>query len=164
MPKITFKAGDEYALKLSRLAGKSDGVAKRAIYKGAEIVTDAIKQNLENIPTEKARWLQPGEQFDGLTENQKKALANGFGLTKMEQDESGNWNTKAGFEGYVNSRPTKNYPKGLPIPMLARALERGTSVRRKHPFNRPAVAASKKAAEEAMNRSINEDIEKIMKK
>lgn len=164
MPKITFKAGDEYALRLSRLAEKSDGVIKRAIFKGAEVVSDAIKQNLEKIPTEKARWLQPGEKYDGITASQKKALAEGFGLTKMEQDDNGNWNTKAGFEGYATNTPTKKYPKGTPIPMLARALESGTSVRQKHPFVRPAVTATRKAAVEAMERSIDEDIKKIMKK
>ena len=48
--------------------------------------------------------------------------------------------------------------------MLARAIEGGSSVRRKYPFVRNAVNASKAAAVRAMEQSIDEDIKNIMKK
>ena len=40
MARMTFKAGDDYALKLSKLATNSDEIAIKAIYAAAEIVAD----------------------------------------------------------------------------------------------------------------------------
>ena len=163
MPTITFKAGDEYALKLSKLSQYADGIAKRAIFKGGEVVGDAIRQSIESMPEEPFRRLKEGESFGGTPKSHKLALLRGFGMTPMERDKNGDWNTKAGFAGYTEY-PSKTYPNGLPVPMLARAIEGGSSVRRKYPFVRNAVNASKAAAVRAMEQSIDEDIKNIMKK
>ena len=161
MARMTFKASDEYALKLSRLATESDEVARKAVYAGAKIVADKIKSNLEAVPTEKFRYLRGGDQFNGLTKVQKADLLASFGITPITRDEDGYWTAKIGFDGYA-SMPTKEYPQGIPNQLLARAVESGSSVRRKHPFVRPAVNATKKAVVEKMNSVINEEVEKIM--
>lgn len=46
--------------------------------------------------------------------------------------------------------------------MIARAVESGTSLRKKHPFVRPAVKSSRKAAEQAMIETADKEIKKIM--
>ncbi|HHY28089.1 MAG TPA: hypothetical protein GX523_15340 [Desulfitobacterium dehalogenans] len=162
MARMTFKAGDEYALKLSRLATNQSEIAKKAIYAGAKIVADEIKSNLDAIPEEKFRYLRDGDQFSGITQEQKRDLLDSFGITPITTDEKGNWNAKIGFDGY-GSKSTKKYHRGLPNQLLARAIESGSSVRRKVPFVRPAVTAKKKAAQAEMGRVVDEEIKKLMK-
>lgn len=140
MPKITFKAGEEYSLKLSRLAGASDGIAKKAIYEGAKVAATAIKNQLRKVVSDQAT----GDLEDSL------------GISPMKQEETGDWNAKIGFDGYDR--------KGVPNVLKARVLESGTSTRQKHPFVRPAVNASKAQAVKAMEESIDKSIETLMKK
>lgn len=163
MAKISLKGSEEYSILLQKLDEKADGVIKRAIYRGADQVIDAIKAEIDKLPVEDSRFLEEGEQYDVLTKTQKEALKKAFGTSHME-NEKGEWNTKIGVEGYVNKRPTKRYPKGLPIPMLARSIESGTSVRKKYPFVRNAVNAIRKRAVATMGESVDEDCKKIMKK
>jgi len=158
---MTFKAGEEYAIKLSKLATGQEEIAKKAIYAAAAIVADRIKANLNALPEEKFRYLRDGEKFVGVPERQKKDLIDSFGITPITTDSKGNWNAKIGFDGY-GSIPTKKYPNGLPNQLLARAIESGSSVRRKKPFVRPAVNATKKQAQAKMAEIIDKEIEKIM--
>lgn len=162
MARMTFKAGDDYALKLSKLATGSDEIAKKAIYEAAGIVADAIKANLEALPTEEFRYLRDDDKFSGLPKSQKQDLVESFGITPIKQDGNWDWSAKIGFDGY-GSIPTKAYPKGLPNQMLARAVESGSSVREKHAFVRPAVNSTKKAAKAKMEQVIDEEIKKIIK-
>lgn len=162
MARMTFKAGEEYELKLSRLAAGDEEIAKKALFAAGEIVADKVRENLEALPEENFRKLREGESFDGLPAEQKQDLVDSFGVTPIQRDEDGIWSVKIGFDGYGRS-PTKAYPKGLPNQLLARAVESGSSVRQKHPFVRPAVNATKKAAVEVMQRVIDEETEKIMK-
>ena len=133
MARMTFKAGDEYAIKLSKLAAGSDAIAKKAIYQGAKIVADKIKANI------------PKDTGD---------LAESFGITKIDVDSDGDWNAKLGFDGYDRD--------GVPNQLKARAIESGTSKLPKKPFVRPAVSATKKQAQDAMGRVIEEETKKIM--
>ena len=164
MAKITFKAEQDYALFLGKLEALAyrDDTLERAVYAGSSIVADAIRANLESLPTEPYRFLQDGETFDGVPEGQKRDLIGSFGLTPISRDKNGFINTKAGFEGY-GSYPTNAYPNGVPNPLLARAVESGSSVRKKHPFVRPAVNATRKQAVEAMQEVIDAKIKKLMK-
>lgn len=137
MARMTFKAGDEFALKLSQLSIDSDRVAKQAIYAGAKIVADEIKRSLEGV-------LSPEATGD---------LADSFGITPIRQDRDGNWNAKLGFDGYDRD--------GVPNQLKARALESGTSKQPKRPFVRPAVNKTRKKAQAEMARVIDEEINKI---
>lgn len=141
MARMTFKAGEEYALKLSALASGSEQAAKKAVYQAAGIVADKIRANLEAN-------LAGSDQSTG-------ALADSLGITPVTMDRDGVWNAKIGFDGYD--------AKGVPNQLKARVMESGTSKIRKRPFVRPAVNATKKAAVEAMQRVIDEETEKIMK-
>ena len=160
MAKLTFKGSDEYALKLSQLAGRSDEVAKMAVYSGAKIVADKIKANLDAMPTEQFRFLRGGDKFTGLTKDQKEDLLESFGITSITRDGEGYITAKIGFDGYGRMK-TRKYPNGLPNPLLARAVESGSSVRKKHPFVRPAVDATRKAVIEKMDAVIEEEIRKL---
>jgi len=159
---ITFKKGEDYALKLSRLAAGSDEIAKKAIYEGAGIIADEVRKGLESVPVDKFRFLKDGEQMHVLSKEQKDDLLGALGVTPIRIEASGDINAKIGFDGY-GSKPTKAYPKGVPNQLLARAVESGSSVRTKHPFVRPAVNAMKIKAKAEMEKIIDREIEKIMK-
>jgi HK97 gp10 family phage protein len=156
---MTFKAGDEYALKLSKLADSSDEIAKKAIYSAAEIVADEIKQNLVGNLRDPAYaglgnyGKSKAGAWGGKSSKPTGDLEESFGITPISQDEDGNWNVKIGFDGYDR--------KGVPNQLKARAMESGTSTLRKRPFVRPAVNATKKKAVEAMNEIIEEECKKI---
>ena len=141
MARMTFKARDDYALKLSALGAGSVDVAKKAIYQAAEIVTDKIRENLEAN-------LSGSVQSTG-------ALAASLGITPIRTDKNGIINAKIGFDGYDG--------KGVPNQLKARVMESGSSRVQKRPFVRPAVNATKKTAVEAMQKVINEEAEKIMR-
>lgn len=161
MAKITLKSGDEFAKRLMSVSKDIDRIIKEAVYDGADIVADAIKTEIKALPDDEYRKLKPGEMFHGVTDEQRQAISDGFGLSKMEKDGSG-WNTKAGFAGYVPNSKTRKYQKGLPVPLLVRSIESGSSVRIKIPFIRRAVTASQRKAKEKMKQVVENKIKEKM--
>lgn len=139
---------DQYVERLANLEFTAHDTLGRAIYKGADIVADAIRSNIEALPK------------SVCSEKQKQGLLDGLGIARMREDD-GTYNVKIGFDGY-NSHVTKKYPKGHANSMIARAIESGTSFSAKHPFVAPAVRATKDAAEKAMADEINKELTKQM--
>lgn len=160
MAKMEIRGFDELELQLSELA--SPELAKEVVIAGAQPVADQIRKNLEALPEDKFRRLKDGEVFTGVPKQQKKDLLDGLGITPPDVDFNGNTNVKIGFDGY-GEIPTKKYPKGVPNQLLARAVESGSSVRKKTPFVRKAVNKAKKLAEAEMQKKLDEKIEIIMK-
>ena len=141
MARLRFKGLKEYELQLSRLQRGADEIAGKAIYAGAEIIADAIKQGIQGLPSK--------------TGTTKQGLLDGFGIAPL-QDDSGYLNVKIGFDGYN--------AKGVPNALMARVYESGTSKVPQHPFVRPAINASRKRAEAKMAEVLDEEINKIMDK
>lgn len=162
MAKITFKKGDKYLLKLSRLEHEMiKEVCGPAIYDAAGLVADSIMEELKKIPTDE-KFGTPENPTIGPHKAQKKALEKVFGITKMEKTADGFLNVKIGFDGY-NDTKTKRWPKGQPNQMIARAVESGTSFMRKNPFVKTGVAKARKKAMAIMKKKVQEGVEKIMK-
>lgn len=138
LARMTIMAGEEYALKLSRLAEASEETAKKAVYAGAGVVADEIRTKLGGV----------------LSKDATGALQASLGITPIDRDSDGVWNAKIGFDGYDK--------KGVPNQLKARAMESGTSTQPKHPFVRPAVNASRQKAEAEMARVVDEEIKKQM--
>ncbi len=161
MARMTFMAGDDYAVKLSRLGMSTGQTAKKALDAAAAIVTDKVRENIKALPEERFRYLRHGDTFEGVTKTGKQDLLDSLGFTPVAVDKKGNTNIKVGFDGY-GKFPSKKYPKGLPNQLLARSIESGSSVRKKIPFVRKAVRATKQAALQAMEKVIDEETKKIM--
>ena len=161
MATIQFKKGDEYLAKLSKLEVLTrTEVIGSAIYAAADIMTDAIRAELEKVPTDES-WGSPDNPTQGPKAIQKKGLAESLGIASMRND-AGFLNVKIGFDGYNQVR-TKEWPKGQPNQMVARSIESGTSWMKKNPFARRAVRKTKKEAMEIMKQSVDQSIETIMK-
>lgn len=160
MAKVTLKKGGEDIAKLLMNVSRAGTAAgKVATYEGAKVIADAIRASAEALPDEKHRYLQDGDAYNVVSETDKKDLLNSLGIAEIKKDEDG-VRTVVGFAGY-GSHPTRKYPKGLPMPLLARAIESGSSVRSAHPFVRPAVNAKRKAARTAMAKAGNEFLKQI---
>lgn len=150
MARITVGDGiDQYIERLSNLEFDAADTIGTAIYKGAGIVADEVNRQIRGLPE------------TACTSKEKAALIDGLGISK-ERNDNGYINVKIGFDGY-DSIKTKAYPKGHPISMIARSIEKGTSFRRAVPFVSRAVRASKDEAERAMAEEINKALEKSMR-
>ena len=164
MAKITFSGLADYELQISRLSQGAEQICGRAIYAGAEVVTDAIRANIQRLDAkpDRAGLIAYAEKSPPpLTETAKKGLLDGLGIAPM-QESNGYYNVKVGFDGYNDLR-TEKFPKGQPNVMIARSLESGSSIAPKRPFVRPAVNASRKQAEAKMAEVLDAEIKKIMK-
>lgn len=160
MAKVIWKDNEILINQIKKLGDNAEPIFKKAVYVGTGIVAKKIRENLDALPTEKFRKLQKGEQFDGVPENQKKDMIEGYGITKITKDKDGYIGAKIGFTGYGKT-PTKKYPKGLPNALVARSIESGSSVRKKHRFVAPAVNATKAKALKAMEQVVEDEIKKI---
>lgn len=143
MAKIQVKLGDEYLAKINKLSLVTrDQVCGRAVYAGAAVAADAVRDEIKSLPTDN-RFVKGGDKLTGPGERQKQGLLDSLGVTPMSDDGRGFLNVKIGFDGY-NKIKTKRWPKGQPNQMVARAVERGTSFMMQNPFMKRAVSKFKK--------------------
>lgn len=153
------KGIDGYIKALGVNLDEIHGTCGRAVFDGAKIVADTIKSNIDRLPVLKSEWYSAENQTSGVTARQKQGLQDGFGIAPMVNDD-GYYNVKVGFHGY-NSQKTWRYPEGQPNAMIARAVEGGTSFRRKHPFVAPAIRKSRAKAERAIQERIERRLKEI---
>ena len=162
MATIQFKKMDEYLFKISKLEAELKGqVLGEAIYGAAGIVTDEIRQTLEQVPTDEG-FGTSSAPTRGPRKKQVEGLMDSLGIASLQDDGTGYLNVKIGFDGY-NDIKTKRWPNGQPNQMVARSVESGTTWMQKHDFVRRAVASSRKRAIEFMKKTVDKSIEKIMK-
>lgn len=155
MAKWTVGKGiDKYIQDLQNLEFGSEEMAKRAVYEGAKIVTDAIRTSIQALPV--------GPPREGkVTQAQKAGLLEGLGIAGFRKD--GTFiNVKVGMDGY-NSVKSKKFPNGQPNALIARSLESGSSFAPKRPFIGPSVNRTKGAAERAIAEKLDDEIKKVMK-
>lgn len=156
MATIKFTGIDEYFGKLNRLGDKATGVCKRALYDGAAVLADAVRAEVEALPTTDRNG-DPQQ----ILEYEKQGLLEGMGIAKM-RDDDGKISTRIDFDGYNRLR-SKSHPKGHPNSMIARAINSGTSKRPKNPFMARAVRKAREKAQAAMASRLDSDINNIMK-
>lgn len=159
----TFQFGgiDNYIKQLNKLQQSTkDGVVGKTVYAGAAVVADSVRHAIQALPVGDGR-ARDGGLVDTVTLPQKSGLLDGFGISRLK-DDNGFVNVKIGFDGY-NSTRTENYPRGQPNALIARAVNSGTTFRKKTKFVDKAVNSAKKAAEAAMDAACSREIEKIMK-
>lgn len=166
MAKIDFKGIWEYSKVLETLDNESERIIQSAVYKGAALVADEIKQGIKSLPIEEGNNGLPPlgtaeHKLTGVSRKQKGDLLDSFGLAPIQND-GGYIQTKAGVDGY-GSIPTKKYPQGVPNVMLMRSIESGTTFRQKNPIFRKATNRARKRAEQAMSKEIDEQLEQRFK-
>lgn len=145
---------DEVVAQLNELADAASGVLGYALYDGAAVLAAAYVSAIHGLPEGTPKDNSPtGHPFTGLTPALKAELAEGVGIAKFDETADGR-STAVSIDGYSAST-------GQPLPMIARSLESGSSVRKKNPFVRRAVNAAKGACEEAIVAAAEEKIKQI---
>jgi hypothetical protein len=159
MARFRFSGLKEYELKLSSLQAGTKEIAGKAIYAGAKVVADAVKESINELPI-RTGYGTTKTPLRGVTEKQKEGLKESFGITEMKL-EDGYYNVKLGFDG-CNSVKTRQYPQGQPNQLVARGAESGTSWLQKTPFVGPAVNRSRQEAENKMKEILDKEIKERM--
>lgn len=165
--KIEVRGLDETIRKLEKTEKDVVPIFKEAVFRGMRPVANQLKSNLQNLPVEKTvrnglpRIARAAAKLRGLTIEQKRDLISSMGIAPIKND-SGNVNTKVGFDGY-GSVETSRYPQGIPNQLLARSIESGTYFRDKTPVVRPAVNSQRANARAEMETTIRSKIGKEFK-
>lgn len=155
MAKIEFTGLEAYERMLEQLSSDIASVEKMAVYDGAKVAADGIRSTIES-------WSVKRKAGDGMTKKERDALLSGLGISEMQQND-GNHDVKIGFNGYDTSIKTKTHPRGVPIPLTARSLIKGTSWRVKDNFMSKAVSKIRKKTESAIESRLEDEIKKRTK-
>ena len=154
MAKISFHGCDKFGSVLGYWETRmlDDNALKRVVRRGAAVIADALRVAINQLPTR-----EKGDgSSTGITKKEREHLVKHFGVTPIRRDRDGFLHAKIGWDGYVG-RPQKGFPRGFPVPMMARAIESGTSWRDKIPFVRNAVKKYKPLAVEEMQKALDEE-------
>lgn len=151
----------EFSTKLATLGQLSqiNRVFKVALFDGAAVVADTLRQEIESLPTGREYGTQDHPSATILPA-QKRGLQDGMGIAEMKNNGEG-WDTMVGFTGY-NSVKTSYFPSGQPNAMIAASVEGGTSTRQRNAFITRALRKSREKANAAMAASADGQINQIM--
>jgi len=141
--KGIFRLPEEFLLKISRLAEKTDVIVPKVLKTGAKVVEKKLKSNLVSAV---------GKNTKQKSESTGQ-LADALGISPAMQDKNGNYNIKVGF--------SENRSDGKSNAMLANVLEYGKSGQPPRPFLKPAKSASRNDCIEAMKASLDKEFEEV---
>ena len=158
---MTFTGVDGTMARLNALQQSlKDQVIGKMVYDGADIVADAVREEIQKRPTsqhEGKPWFgTPSHLARGPSEEQKKGLLDSLGVSHMRND-NGFLNVSIGFDGY-NQVKSKRWPSGEPNQLVARAVARGTSFMEANPFFKAAVNKTRSKAKSTMKKTAEKEI------
>lgn len=162
MARVKTKDLSEYTRQLMALGGiaECNRVCKVALFDGAAVLADAVKEEIEALPVDNKAHGSPDHPINTVTSVEKAGLRWGFGIAPMRRDDVG-WTTSAGFDGY-NLAHTEKFPNGQPNAMIAASVENGTSWRTPNHFITRALRKAREKAQAAMAASADSTIKSIM--
>jgi HK97 gp10 family phage protein len=143
MARSSYKMPEDFLMKVSTLAERTDEIIPKVLEVGGEVVKAKVKSNLQtSIGSDtKLPSRSTGELVDAL------------GVSPAGIDRKGNYDVKVGFD-----EPRAD---GESNAKIANILEYGKSGQPAKPFLKPAKTASRNACIEAMKRKLDEEISKI---
>ena len=143
MAKVDFKMPEEFLLKVSRLADKTDEIIPKVLKAGAEVVYDKVKRNLSAV-------VGKNTKFKSRSTGE---LESALGISPAKLDRDGNFNVHIGF-----AEPRSD---GGSNAKIANVLEYGKHGQPPKPFLKPAKRSSRGACIEAMRKKLESEIEKL---
>lgn len=143
MARCSFKMPEDFLLKISTLADKTDEIIPIVLKEGGEVVAEKVKQNLQAV-------IGKDTKYDSRSTGE---LIEALGVTPAGIDKNGNHNVKVGFD-----EPRKD---GESNAKIANIIEYGKSGQPAKPFLKPAKSSSKKTCIETMKRKLDEEISKL---
>lgn len=181
---IKIQGTEETENALTLLGTAALGVAACGVYEGAGVVADQIGHGVQGISTAPFKWAKPGEKRLPSPEEKAALMGAAYGIATFRKNGT-EVQTIVGFQsaGYVsvgwnhmaNSSRTKYKMQNgkvkhtskvqgkavrmKPIPVIANAINSGTSFMQKQPFFRKAMSSSKGGAEAAIEGYIKAQME-----
>ena len=142
MAKATYKLPEEFLLKVSKLADKTDEIVPRVLQAGGEVVEKKVRSNLQAVIG------------SGIKEESRSTgeLERSLGLSPAKQKRDGSgWDVKVGF-----AEPRSDGGNNAKI---ANILEYGKHGQAPKPFLKPAKSSSKSAAVSAMKAKFESEVD-----
>lgn len=149
---------EELLRKMEQMGEKGEAAASVALYEGARVTADALSAAVQGIEAKRVKYpAPPGKKRMPSTE--EKAVLEGAkhgvakfrkGITKVDTS-----------VGYQNSGYGQINGKTVPVPLIANAINSGTSFMKKQPFIRKAISQSKGAAQAAIENKLREELDKL---
>lgn len=143
MAKMSYEMPDDFIRKLSLLQSGYDDVVGEVLKEGVKPLYDQAKSNLEKVIGA------------GTKEKSKSSgdLVKSLRTTKPYLDGKEDWQIKVGCTGYDR--------KGVANPLKAAVLEHGSSKQTAKPWVRPAAREAKSACIDAMQKALDEEVQKL---
>ena len=151
MAKATYKLPEDFLLKVSRLADKTDEIVPRVLQAGGEVVEKKVRSNLQAV-------IGSGTKEESRSTGE---LVGALGVSPAMLDRDGNFNVKVGFDEprrQQNAAVRKRSYKERTNAMIANVLEYGKHGQPAKPFLKPAKSASKNACIEAMKAKLESEM------
>ena len=158
MPYTMKSEGFEQISKmLNSLGENAQKVASKGLYDGAGVMAAEIKEGAGKINTAPFHYAvfvtrEPSPE-------EKEIVQKGMGIAKFKKN-GADVNTSV---GYGNAGYATLAGKQKPIPLIANAINSGTSFMKKQPFFRRAVVQGTAKAEEAIVAKIEAEIDALTK-
>lgn len=152
--KFRFKGLNEYVRKLEKVADLATEKIhlEKAVTEGASVVADETRKALDGLPVDNRPYVEG--MRDGILQVQKTALIKSFGITETHESRN-----KIDRKTGVNKGTNK---LGQPNVTIARRLENGTSYMKKNKVFSRSSTKARSACLDAMEKSINDSIRKII--
>ncbi|KGP74999.1 HK97 gp10 family phage protein [Desulfosporosinus sp. Tol-M] len=143
MAKVEIKMPEEFLLKLSRLADRTDEIIPKVLEAGGDIVLSKVKNNLSSVVG------------NGTKEESRSTgeLESSLGLSPAKQNRNGDWDVKVGF-----AEPRSDGDSNAKI---ANILEYGRHGQPPKPFLKPAKTQSKTACVNAMKVKFEQEVDGV---
>ena len=151
MAKATYKLPEDFLIKVSRLADKTDEIVPRVLQAGGEVVEKKVRSNLQAV-------IGSGTKEESRSTGE---LVGALGVSPAMLDRDGNFNVKVGFDEprrQQNAAVRKRSYKERTNAMIANVLEYGKHGQPAKPFLKPAKSASKNACIEAMKAKLESEM------
>lgn len=143
MAKAMMKLPEDFLMKVSRLAERTDEILPHVLQAGGEVVEAKVKSNLQAI-------IGNGTKEESRSTGQ---LVGSLGISPAKQDKDGNFNVKVGFADERSD--------GRSNAMIAGVLEYGKHGQPAKPFLKPAKSASKSECIAAMKAKLESEVDSI---
>ena len=144
--------------KMDKIGEKGRDCASLALYEGARVTADAVGGAVQGIAVKRFKYpAPPGKKRMPSPEEKAVLMAAKHGVAKFRKGVT-SINTSV---GYQNSGYGQINGKTVPVPLIANAINSGTSFMKKQPFIRKAFSQSKGAAQAAIENKLSEELEKL---
>lgn len=155
MAKMTVNFPDELQSKITKLGRNTDEITAKMLQAGAEVVLPKVEEGLNTAIG--------NTQFESRSTGE---LEGSLGVSSVLIDKNGNANIKIGFreprKKQYAAKGKRSYNE-ITNAMIANVLEYGKKSANQpaKPFLKPAIAKTRKKCREVMQKTLEEEIEKL---